>query len=130
MKYLLDTHFLLWVVSLSQPLSNKINHLINNPDNELFFSAASLWEIVIKNGLGRSDFQVDVGVLRRSLLDHGYLELPVLSHHVLVVGTLPSIHQDPFDRILIAQAMDEGMILLTTDKIVAEYKGSIQLIKS
>jgi PIN domain nuclease of toxin-antitoxin system len=129
MKYLLDTHFLLWIANLPKSIPVKATKIINDSDNELFFSAASLWEIVIKNGLGREDFQVDINVLRRALVDHEYVELPVTGAHVAGVAGLPSLHKDPFDRILIAQAISEGMILLTTDKIVAQYPGSIQFFR-
>jgi len=98
------------------------------PENELFFSVASLWEIVIKCGLGRADFQVDPRLLRRGLLDNGYNELPILSEHVVTVGVLPPLHKDPFDRLLIAQAMVEGITLLTSDARAAEYPGSVRRV--
>jgi PIN domain nuclease of toxin-antitoxin system len=101
-------------------------HLLNDQANELFFSAASLWEIAIKNGLGREDFQVDPRLLRRGLLDNGYSELPIASQHVVGINDLPVIHKDPFDRLLIVQAMVEGITLLTSDEQVAKYPGSIR----
>src|SRR5947208_16769268 len=107
MKFLLDTHLLLWVASEPNRLSKTACSLIENPDNELLFSAASLWEIAIKRGLGREDFKVDARVLRRGLLDNGYGELPILSDHVVAIENLPAIHKDPFDRVLVAQAMVE-----------------------
>jgi PIN domain nuclease of toxin-antitoxin system len=99
---------------------------MSEPENELFFSVASLWEIVIKCGLGREDFKVDPQVFRRSMLDNGYHELPILSVHVVAVGTLPTIHKDPFDRLLVAQAIVEGIMLLTADKQVAKYLGPVK----
>jgi len=125
MKLLLDTHLLLWAAGDPDQLSAKALALIEEPDNELFFSAASLWEIAIKRGLGRTDFLVDARVLRRSLLDNGYSELPITSEHAVAIETLPPIHKDPFDRILVAQAMVEGITLLTTDSLVAKYPGPI-----
>jgi PIN domain nuclease of toxin-antitoxin system len=92
----------------------------------LLFSIASVWELAIKRGLGRTDFRVDPRVLRRRLLDNGYSELPITSEHVLAIENLPSIHKDPFDRLLVAQAMVEGITLLTLDPVVAQYPGPIR----
>jgi PIN domain nuclease of toxin-antitoxin system len=101
---------------------------MNDAGNELTFSAASLWEIAIKRSLGRRDFQVDPRLLRRGLLDNDYTELPVGSDHALAIDGLPSLHKDPFDRILIAQAMVEGITLLTADPLVAQYSGPIRRV--
>jgi len=90
------------------------------------FSAESLWEIVIKRGLGRDDFQIDPRALRRGLTDNGYHEMPINGAHALMVDNLPALHKDPFDRILIAQAMLEGLTLLTSDALVAQYPGPIR----
>jgi PIN domain nuclease of toxin-antitoxin system len=98
-----------------------------DPENELLFSVASIWEVAIKSGLKRSDFQVDERVLRRGLIDNGYFELPIFSEHAVAIDSLPPIHKDPFDRLLIAQAMTEGIILLTDDVIVAQYQGPVRL---
>jgi PIN domain nuclease of toxin-antitoxin system len=125
---LLDTHLLLWAAGDSQPLSATARALINDSGNELHFSAASLWEVVIKSALGRADFKVDARLLRRGLLDNGYIELPIHSEHVVAVDTLPAIHRDPFDRILISQAMIEGIVLLTADPVVARYPGPIRAV--
>ncbi|MBV8114518.1 MAG: type II toxin-antitoxin system VapC family toxin [Silvibacterium sp.] len=126
MKLLLDTHLLLWVAGKPERLPAAARKLINDPENELLFSAASLWEIAIKRSLERPDFQVDGRLLRRGLLDNGYLELAVTSAHAVVVEGLPPIHKDPFDRILIAQATFEGITLLTVDPLVAKYPGPIR----
>lgn len=99
--------------------------MIDRPDAEPLVSAASLWEVAIKAGLGREDFQVDAAILRRGLLEHGYAELPISGAHATAVAGLPNIHKDPFDRILVAQAQLEGITLLTTDAIVARYPGPI-----
>jgi len=128
MKLLLDTHLLLWAAEGVEHLPSIAQTLMSHPENELFFSVASVWEIVIKSGLGRDDFQVDPHLLRRGLLDNGYRELPILSEHAVAVGTLPVIHKDPFDRLLIAQAIVEGITLLTSDAYVAEYPGPIQKV--
>ncbi|WP_341524109.1 type II toxin-antitoxin system VapC family toxin [Pseudomonas sp. G.S.17] len=126
MKLLLDTHLLLWAAGNPERLSEAATALMNAPENELFFSAASLWEIAIKKGLGRSDFKVDARVLRRGLLDNGYSELPIGSEHAVAIDSLPAIHKDPFARILVAQATVEGITLLTVDALVAQYPGPIQ----
>lgn len=118
---LLDTHLLLWAAGQPEKLSTEARALLDDTDSTLAFSAASLWEIVIKHGLGRADFVVDARRLRRGLLDAGYREIPVASEHALFASRLPPLHKDPFDRILIAQAEVEGAVLLTVDDVVARY---------
>lgn len=102
--------------------------MMAEPRNSLWFSAASLWEITIRHGLGRRDFRVDPHVFRRALLDNGYTELPITSQHALATAHLPPIHKDPFDRILVAQAESEGALLLTTDEVVARYPGPVRRV--
>lgn len=126
MKLLLDTHLLLWAAQGLDRLPAEAQRLMSAPENELFFSVASLWEVVIKRGLGRDDFRVDPRVLRRSLLDNGYSELSIYSEHAVAIDALPPIHKDPFDRLLVAQAIVEGITLLTADARVAEYPGPVQ----
>ena len=128
MKLLLDTHLLLWAAGEPKRLSRQARTLIDNPDHELLFSAASLWEVAIKRGLGREDFKVDARLLRRGLLDNGYSELPIISDHVVATESLPLINKDPFDRILVAQATVEGVTLLTIDSLVAQYPGPIRTV--
>ncbi len=128
MKLLLDTHLLLWAAGKPDRLSNSARLLIQDAESQLLFSAASLWEIAIKRGLDRADFRVEPALLRRGLIDNGYVELPVTGLHALAIDTLPAIHKDPFDRILIAQALSEGIILLTADPIVARYPGPVRLV--
>ena len=128
MKLLLDTHLLLWAAGEPRRLSRRARGLIDNLGNELFFSPASLWEVVIKRGLGRPDFKVDARVLRRGLLDNGYGELPIASDHVVAIDSLPSIHKGPFDRVLVAQATVEGITLLTTDSVISQYPGPIMVV--
>lgn len=129
MKLLLDTHLLLWAAGGLPELPSPAKKMIEDPTNELFFSAASLWEISIKHSLGRSDFQVDPQVLRRALFDNGYQEIVISSLHAAATATLPPIHKDPFDRMLVAQAIAEGITLLTCDSDVAQYKGPIKKFK-
>lgn len=127
MKLLLDTHLLLFAAAEPARLSTSARALIESPENELLFSAASLWEIAIKHGLGRADFTVDARLLRRGLLDNGYSELPIGSEHAVAIGSLPPLHKDPFDRMLVAQATVEGVLLLTSDAVVAQYPGPVRL---
>jgi PIN domain nuclease of toxin-antitoxin system len=127
-KLLLDTHLLLWAAEGVKRVPQNARAWIADPENDLFFSAASLWEIAIKSGLKRPDFQVDARVLRRGLIDNGYRELPIVSEHAVAIDALPAIHKDPFDRLLIAQASVEGITLLTDDATVAEYPGPVRLV--
>jgi PIN domain nuclease of toxin-antitoxin system len=128
MKLLLDTHLLLWAASSPEKLSADALELIEDVQNDLYFSPASLWEVAIKNSLGRADFQVDMRLLRRGLLDNGYIELPIISEHAVFLANLPPLHKDPFDRLLVAQATVEGITLLTADSVVAEYPGAIRKV--
>ena len=128
MKFLLDTHLLLWAAGQPSRLSAAARRLIDSSNNEMVFSAASVWEVAIKRGLGRTDFQADPRLLRRGLLDNGYSELPIRSDHVVAIDGLPPIHKDPFDRLLVAQATVEGITLLTADSVVAQYPGPIRIL--
>ena len=128
MKLLLDTHLLLWAAAAPARLPPAARRLIEDPENELLFSVASLWEVAIKAGLGRADFTLDAGLLRRGLIDNGYQELPILGEHAAAVARLPDIHKDPFDRMLAAQSESEGITLLTADDSLARYPGPIQKV--
>jgi PIN domain nuclease of toxin-antitoxin system len=128
MKLLLDTHLLLWAAGSPDRLPAAARSLLEDPQNEPIFSSASLWEVAIKHGLGRADFRVDARLLRRGLLDNGYGELPITSEHAVALDSLPSIHKDPFDRILIAQSMVEGITLLTADPLVAQYPAPVRKV--
>lgn len=125
MRLLLDTHLLIWAASAPEQLSGRARDLIENIDNQPWFSAASLWEIAIKAGLGRPDFRIDGSLLRRGLLDHGWQELAITGAHALAVQGLPALHRDPFDRLLVAQALSEGMALITADSAMPAYPGTI-----
>ena len=128
MRLLLDTHVLLWAVAEPQHLDAVTRAALEAADNEVLFSAASIWEIAIKSALRRMDFPYDPRELRRQFIANGYEELPILGHHVVAVDSLSPIHKDPFDRILIAQAMVEGITLLTADPVIAKYPGPIRKI--
>ena len=108
MSFLLDTHVLRQAAGVPDRLPADARSLIENPATELIYSVASLWEVAVKNGLGRSDFSVDPSLLRRGLLENGYAELAVTGAHAVAVHGLPPIHKDPFDRLLVAQALTEG----------------------
>jgi PIN domain nuclease of toxin-antitoxin system len=125
---LLDTQILLWAAGQPERLSTAARRLLNNPRNELLFSAASLWEIVIKNTLGRADFRIEPRLLRRGLIDNGYVELPVTSEHAVTVESLPPLHKDPFDRLLLAQALTEGVTLVTSDAQLSRYRGPVRKV--
>lgn len=128
MKLLLDTHILLWAAGQPDKLSSSAREMLLDSRNTLFFSSASIWEIVIKRGIGRNDFKVDPYRLRKMLVMNHYIELAISSEHVLRVESLPLLHKDPFDRVLIAQARSEGMLLLTVDTAIIKYKDSIQAV--
>ncbi len=125
MKLLLDTHIVLWAAYTPEHLSQKAKQLLSDPASSLYFSVASLWEVAIKSALGRADFNVDVAELRAGLIANDYSEVAIESRHVLRVPTLPPIHSDPFDRILVAQAMAEGVVLLSNDAKLKAYGGPV-----
>jgi PIN domain nuclease of toxin-antitoxin system len=128
MKLLLDTQLLLWAASEPGRLTPATRRLLEDPRHALLFSAASIWEVSIKASLGRDDFSADPRVLRRGLLDNGYVELPVTGAHAAAVLDLPPHHRDPFDRLLVAQAQVEGITLVTADAAVARYSGPIRRV--
>lgn len=126
MRLLLDSHLLLWAASEPERMSVATRDLIAT--SERYFSAASLWELAIKSALGRRDFVVDVAALHRGLRDNQYRELPITGEHALFTTSLAPIHKDPFDRILVAQAMLERLTLLTVDATLAQYGGVVRLV--
>jgi PIN domain nuclease of toxin-antitoxin system len=124
-RYLLDTHVLLWALANSPSLSRRAQALIEDEANELLFSSISIAEIAIKFALGRPDFQQEPKRVRQTLLDNGYVELPLTGEHALALANLPPIHKDPFDRLLLAQARVEGVPLVTGDAVVEKYAGLV-----
>jgi PIN domain nuclease of toxin-antitoxin system len=126
LKLLLDTQLLLWAAGQPERLPLPARRMIEDAENQLVFSATSIWEVAIKSGLGRGDFRADARLLRRGLLANGYEELSILGEHVVAIADLPPIHKDPFDRLLVAQSTIEGMLLITTDPVIAKYSGRVR----
>lgn len=128
MIYLLDTHLLLWAAGAPERLSGTTKSILEDPTAGLMFSSATTWEVAIKSSLGRTDFSVDARLFRRGLLENGYTELAIDSRHTVATAELPDLHKDPFDRIQVAQARVEGLVLLTTDEQVARYGSPVELV--
>jgi PIN domain nuclease of toxin-antitoxin system len=125
MKYLLDTHVLIWTNAASSRLDQKTRSILLDDENDVYFSAISILEIAIKQTLSKRDFDVEATAIRRSLIDDGFVELPVNGTQAAFVASLPLIHKDPFDRLLVAQANVEGITLITADEQIARYPGPI-----
>jgi len=128
MRLLLDTHVVLWSAIWPERLSSEAADLLSQDNNELLFSVINVWEVAIKLGLNRPDFQVDPQRLLQNLLANGYVELPVNGRHAVAVASLPPIHRDPFDRMLIAQCIVEGATLLTADPVLMRYPAPVRLV--
>lgn len=128
MRFLLDTHLLIWLALGSDRLSAATIRRIEDPAAEPMFSAASIWEVAIKAALGRPDFTLDAGDLRNGLLRAGYTEIPITGAHAAQVSQLPPLHRDPFDRMLIAQAIVERVTLLTVDKTLERYPAPVERV--
>jgi PIN domain nuclease of toxin-antitoxin system len=128
MRLLVDTHLLLWAAAKSRRLPKEARRLLEDKGNEVLFSAASLWEIVIKAALPRSDFTVDVSLLRPALTEMGFVELAVSGAHAEKLVSLPPVHKDPFDRMLIAQSLVETLVLLTNDGVLAGYGEVVKVV--
>ncbi len=125
MNLLLDTHVALWAITDSPRLSTRARELIVAPRSTIWISAATIWEITIKHSLGRGDMPVSGQDALRYFRDSGYQLLAIDAEHAAAIADLPPHHQDPFDRLLVAQALTEPMRLLTHDPIVARYSDSI-----
>ncbi|MHB1321829.1 MAG: type II toxin-antitoxin system VapC family toxin [Acidithiobacillus ferrivorans] len=125
MNLLLDTHIALWAITDSPKLSPKARDLIQSPKSSVWISTASIWEIAIKHALGRGDMPVSSPEALRYFRESGYQLLPIEAEHAIAVEELPAHHQDPFDRLLVAQALVEPMRLLTHDPLVARYSDTI-----
>jgi PIN domain nuclease of toxin-antitoxin system len=128
MRLLCDTHLLIWAADNSRFLPKAAREILNDPENDLFFSAISIWEVAIKNGLQQAGFNVQPRALRRGLVENGYSELAFSSEHAFAVTSLPPLHKDPFDRALIAQASTEGIYLLTADQMLEAYSDLVRTV--
>lgn len=126
MKYLLDTHLLLWAISGDRRFPARARELLAESGAEAFFSAASVWEVSIKNGLPRRSLGIPADAFRRECLAAGFHELSVGARHAAAVESLPHRHEDPFDRLLLAQAMEEDCVLLTHDPVLPAYGAPVQ----
>jgi PIN domain nuclease of toxin-antitoxin system len=130
MRLLLDTHLLVWAMGEPERLPAGCAAMLEDPSNSLVFSVASLWELVIKQALGRPDFNLEPSLLRQALLSGGWQELPIEASHALAVSHLPPLHRDPFDRLLLAQAQVEGLLLLTADSQLSFYPAPVRFMAS
>jgi|ERR1035441_4590946 PIN domain nuclease of toxin-antitoxin system len=128
MIFLLDTQIAIWALFDDPRLSREARDILNSRENALRFSVGTIWEIAVKRALRKPDFQHDPREIRLYLLRNGCEELTIQSRHAVEVDTLPPIHKDPFDRILIAQAMVEGITLLTADPVIAQYPAPIRKV--
>lgn len=125
MRLLLDTHLFVWFLADAPELTKKARRAIDDAD-EVAVSAASIWELAIKSALGK--IRIDVGSARDGIAASGFVELPVRAAHAAAVATLPAHHRDPFDRLLIAQAMSEPLGLLTADRTLARYTPLVRVV--
>jgi len=128
-RLLLDTHLLLWAAASSERLPREARELLEHDDNEVYYSAASIWEIAIKSSLRRKDFRIDLARLLATLPEMGLLELPITAVHAAGVTRLPPIHRDPFDRLLIAQSLVEPLTFLTNDALLDRYRVGVHVVQ-
>lgn len=129
MKLLVDTQILIWSTTSPERTPSLAQAQLEDLNNSVWFSVISLWEVAIKRALNKAAFTLEVGLWRDSLFEAGFQELPILGKHVFSLAGLPMLHKDPFDRLLLAQAIAENMLLLTTDGILASYPGPIRHFK-
>ena len=127
-RFLVDTQLLLWNVYGSRKLPARVGRLFRDGRHQFFYSAASLWEIAIKAARGREDFVADTAAIRDALEKNGFKELPIDADHAVAVSSLPPIHADPFDRMLVAQSIVEPMVFITSDERLAAYPGTIEVV--
>lgn len=128
MHLLLDTHLLVWAMGSPERLPRELVTMLEERQTTPVFSVASIWELVIKQALGREGFNVEPALLRRVLVEEGWQELPIETCHALAVAQLPPLHRDPFDRLLLAQAAVEGFLLITADQQLARYPGPLRFM--
>jgi PIN domain nuclease of toxin-antitoxin system len=127
MRLLVDTHAFLWWIADDERLSARASAVIAEGGNEVFVSAASAWEIVVKSSLGRLELPTPIGRFVSSQLEaNGFLALPISLRHALGLADLPPLHRDPFDRILVAQAVAEDLTLVSGDRALHGYPVPIE----
>lgn len=129
MNFILDTHLLLWTSTNDEKLPRAAKAIIADSQNVLWASVISFWEVAIKSAKRLPDFPYEVGELRTGLIANGYKELSVESSHVLTLRQMPMLHTDPFDRLLVAQAISEGFTFLTADRKLAQYGENIRYVE-
>lgn len=129
-SWLLDTQLLIWLACSPDRLGAALAAELADRQRPVHYSVVSLWEVAIKASLGRPDFQLDASALRQGLQREGFRELPIAAEHVLGVQQLPWIHRDPFDRLLVVQARQEGLRLFTTDRTLTEYGEHVQWVNA
>ena len=128
MRLLLDTHLLLWAVANNRRLPREARELLEDDNNDVYYSAASIWEIAIKCSLRRKDFRVDLTQFMRALPEMDLTELPTTAAHAARVAELPFIHRDPFDQLLIAQSIAGPLTLLTNDALLGRYRIGARIV--
>ncbi|KAA0989492.1 type II toxin-antitoxin system VapC family toxin [Dyadobacter aurulentus] len=127
-KYLLDTHILLWHSEDNRQLSTDILTRISSPDSSLFVSQASYWELTIKKSLGKLDLSVSVQAFCQSAIENSFQTLAIQTEHFACLEALPLLHSDPFDRMIIAQAISEHMVVITQDQKFRFYEGMVDIL--
>ena len=126
--WLLDTQLLVWLACSPDRLGSQLAEDLSDRKRRIHYSLVSLWEVAIKASLGRPDFQIDATALRQGLQGEGFIELAIAAEHVLAVQHLPWIHRDPFDRLLVVQARQEGLLLLTADRMLRNYGEAVRWV--
>ncbi|MDX1908281.1 MAG: type II toxin-antitoxin system VapC family toxin [Bacteroidia bacterium] len=121
MRLLLDTHTFLWYYSGAPELSDHAKSCLDDPQNEFWVSIVSLWEIAIKNSIGKLDLDTSFDTFCKDVVEKGFTFLPVDMAHIMKLAQLPFHHRDPFDRIIITQAIAENMDFVTIDAMVESY---------
>lgn len=128
--YLLDTHRVLWAALEPSRLSRRATRRLRSRETSVAFSLVTIWEVAIKTSLGRPGFEVDPSRLHAGLLAAGFAELPVRPQHLFRVAALPWVHRDPFDRLLVAQAIEERLVLLTADVVLRHYGRFVKPVRA
>lgn len=128
MRLLIDTHLLLWAIAEPQKLPESARERLESTENDVLFSPVSLWELAIKLQIGRLDLPVSPDDIARAASSMGFEELPVTSSHAAAVIRLPLYHRDPFDRLLVAQAMQEPARFLTVDRQLGRYSEMVEVL--